>query len=405
MGRATGRGVDLVLRGGVVLTGDPAGPRARAVAVHDGLVVALDEDALGLVDDAAEVVDLAGGAVLPGFGDGHAHPLWGGLEQRGPQVGDATSVAEAVESVRAYAAAHPDDEWLVGGGYDPTMSPGGRFDARWLDAAVPDRPVLLRSSDHHAAWVNTEALRRAGIEAGTPDPPTGLIARRDDGSPLGTLVEWAATEPVAALAPTPDTRRPGGRAATCHGDVRRGRRDVGPGGRGLARRRGDVPRRVACRRLVGTGRRRVAGRPGGVARPAGRLRRARATSRGADPSVRVRTVKLFADGVVEAGTAAMLDPYDDAPHCGQPVWSPAELAAAAVAFDAAGFQLHVHAIGDAAVRHALDAVAHVRDVNGPADRRPVLAHVQVVDPADLPRFADLGVVANLEPLWAQLDPP
>jgi predicted amidohydrolase YtcJ len=137
-------------------------------------------------------------------------------------------------------------------------------------------------------------------------------------------------------------------------------------------------------------------------------REAAAASAVAD-QVSVRTVKMFADGVVEAGTAAMLTPYDDglgstAPACGRPVWTPDELAAAAVAFDADGFQLHVHAIGDAGVRTTLDAFEAVARVNGPRDRRPVLAHTQVVDPADVPRFAALGVIANLEPLWAQLDP-
>jgi predicted amidohydrolase YtcJ len=121
--------------------------------------------------------------------------------------------------------------------------------------------------------------------------------------------------------------------------------------------------------------------------------------------VSARTVKFFADGVLEAGTAALLEAYEDAPHsCGLPVWDPTELAAAAAAFDADGFQLHIHAIGDAAVRSALDAVAHVVAVNGPRDRRPVVAHAQLVHPADLPRFAELGVIANFEPLWTQLDP-
>ncbi|MGH8892902.1 MAG: amidohydrolase family protein, partial [Actinomycetes bacterium] len=121
--------------------------------------------------------------------------------------------------------------------------------------------------------------------------------------------------------------------------------------------------------------------------------------------VSVRTVKLFADGVIEAGTAALLAPYDDAPDtCGLPVWEPRELAAAAAAFDADGFQLHIHAIGDAGVRAALDAVEHVARVNGPRDRRPVVAHTQLVDPDDLGRFAALGVIANFEPLWTRLDP-
>jgi hypothetical protein len=121
--------------------------------------------------------------------------------------------------------------------------------------------------------------------------------------------------------------------------------------------------------------------------------------------VSARTVKFFADGVVEAGTAAMLWPYEDAPaSCGLPVWSPAELAEAVTAFDADGFQVHIHAIGDAGVRAALDAIATAAQRNGARDRRSVVAHTQVVSPDDLARFAELGVVANFEPLWAQLDP-
>jgi predicted amidohydrolase YtcJ len=121
--------------------------------------------------------------------------------------------------------------------------------------------------------------------------------------------------------------------------------------------------------------------------------------------VSARTVKFFADGVIEAGTASLLAPYTDQPHtCGLPVWGRDELAAAAAAFDADGFRLHIHAIGDAGVRNALDAIEHVISVNGMSDRRPVIAHVQLVDPADVSRFAQLGVIANVEPLWAQLDP-
>jgi predicted amidohydrolase YtcJ len=120
--------------------------------------------------------------------------------------------------------------------------------------------------------------------------------------------------------------------------------------------------------------------------------------------VTARTVKFFADGIIEAGTAALLEPYEDAPHsCGLPNWVPAELAEAVAAFDADGFQIHIHAIGDAGVRSALDAVEHAIRENGRRDRRPVIAHTHLVDPDDLPRFAELGVIANFEPLWAQLN--
>ena len=398
-------GVDLVLRG-AVRTGDPAAPLARGVAVHGGEVVALDTDALSLAEDASRCVDLEGGAVLPGFGDGHVHPLWGGVEMAGPPVRDATSVAEVVESVRRYAAEHPDEAWVLGGPYDPTLVEGGLFDAHWLDEAVPDRPVALQSTDHHCAWVNTEALRRAGVDAGTPDPPAGTVPRRRDGEPLGTLVEWSAMDLVLRHAPRPTE-------AAKHEAVERATTLLASTGVTWAQEAALAPDDVAVYLDVAARGRlpvrvNVALRAEPGAWPGQRApfaeARAAAVGSPAAGEVSARTVKLFADGVIEAGTAALLSPYDDAPHtCGLPVWEPRELAAAAAAFDADGFQLHIHAIGDAAVRSALDAVEHVTEVNGPRDRRPVVAHTQLVHPDDVPRFAALGVVANFEPLWTQLD--
>ena len=129
---------------------------------------------------------------MPGFRDGHIHPLWGGVELgQAPLVG-ARSIAEIVDRVRSYAEANPALEWIEGGGYDPSLLPAGIGEATTLDAAVRDRPVVLEASDHHTMWVNSEALRRAGIDAATPDPPLGRILRRGDGSPIGTLVEWDA---------------------------------------------------------------------------------------------------------------------------------------------------------------------------------------------------------------------
>ncbi len=403
--------VDLVFRGGVVLTGVPAAPRARAAAVRDGTVVAVDEDALDLVAGAAEVVDLGGGALLPGFGDGHAHPLWGGVELDGPQVRDCTSVPEVVDVVRRFAAAHREERWIVGGPYDPSLVPGGLFDARWLDEAVPDRPVALQSADHHGVWANSEALRLAGIDARSPDPPAGRIARRPDGSALGTLVEWNAMDLVLRHAPRPtdeDKRRALSRSTALL--AREGITWV----QEAALHPDDVPVYLDCAD-AGTLAVRVnialRAEPGEWPRQRTAFAAARAAADASSTGrVSARTVKLFADGVIEAGTAAMLAPYSevsgmDAPHsCGLPVWSPAELAEAVAAFDADGFQVHIHAIGDAGVRAALDAVAHAGARNGPRDRRAVIAHTQVVHPDDLPRFAELAVVANFEPLWAQLDP-
>ena len=266
---------------------------------------------------------------------------------------------------------------------------------------------MLQSTDHHCAWVNTAALRLAGIDEHTPDPPAATIARRADGTPMGTLVEWTAMDLVLRHAPPTTTAEKVDGLAASHGDAGRGRHHVGAGGRAAPRRRRRLSRRPASSgRLSVRVDIALRAEPGRVAGPA---RRRSPPARGGrvagSPMVSARTVKFFADGVVEAGTAAMLAPYTDRPHsCGLPVWGRDELAAAAAAFDADGFRLHIHAIGDAGVRNALDAVEHVARVNGPSDRRPVIAHTQLVDPADVPRFAQLGVIANVEPLWAQLDP-
>src|SRR6186997_1479573 len=142
----------------------------------------------------AAVIDLAGGYLGPAFGDGHAHLLLAGREAAGPQIRSAGSVTEIIDVVRRWADDHPELAWVVGASYDATLAPEGRFDARWLDEAVPDRPVVLRAWDYHTVWCNTVALERAGITADTPDPVLGEIPHREDGSVLGTLREWGAVD-------------------------------------------------------------------------------------------------------------------------------------------------------------------------------------------------------------------
>lgn len=403
--------VDLVLHDGHVWTGVP-GDDGRvqvtdAVAVAGGRVVATGAAAREFSRAAAARVDLEGGSLLPGFGDGHAHPVFGGVETLFAPVRGARSVDELVGRVRAWAAANPDAEWVRGEGYDPSLAPLGEFDARWLDAAVPDRPVVLRGMDYHTAWVNTEALRRGGITAATPDPVDGSISRRPDGSPSGTLREWGAWRRVYDLLPPLDAgqRLAAVRAASAAYSstgvvfaqdawVEQDTLDTWLAAAGVE---GALTFRVAMALLA---------EPGGRWRDALDLlvEQRRAVAALGDDRLRAGTVKFFADGILEGGTAALLEPYCNCPHPhhGLPNWEPAELAEAVTAVVGAGFQPHVHAIGDAAVRSALDAVAAAAAAHGDA-RRPTLAHCQLVAPDDLARFAELGVVANFEPLWAQLD--
>ena len=402
MGRA------LLLRNGTVLTGDAARPVARAVLVDDGVIAALDDDALEYRSRGASEFDLAGGCLVPGFRDGHAHPLWGGIELGQVPLVGARSMDEVVARVRAYAQAHPELEWIEGGGYDPTIVPNGVGDATVLDAAVRDRPVVLEASDHHTMWVNSEALRRAGIDVDTADPDLGRIIRRADGSPVGTLVEWGAIALVRELMPAPGaTEQEAGLARAMAELARAGITWVqeAAGRPAEARvyaalaRRGELTTRTNIAFRV---------EPGRWPRDRSRFGDSRAELDADDATrdvLRARTVKFFADGVIEMGTGFLVEPYTDAPHtCGLPNWSAAELAEAVTAFDEDEFQIHIHAIGDGGVRMALDAIEEATRRNGSRDRRAVIAHTQVVQPGDRGRFAALGVIANFEPLWACLDP-
>ena len=389
---------------GTVWTG--AGSESDALLVVDGTVRALGgrarEAAAGI---GCEQVDLEGGFLMPSFGDGHSHPLYGGLEAVGPAVRSCGSVEEILAAVKKYADAHPEEEWIVGASYDGSLAPGGLFDARWLDSVVPDRPVALRAWDYHTMWVNTAALERAGITPDTPDPVLGEIPHRPDGSVLGTLREWGATDLVMAVMPARDERQRIGALGTAAdyflargvtwaqdawvepGDVAT---YVGAARQDALRMRFNLALYADPRHFD--------------SQVADYAEARRAVDAVGSPLLTAQTVKFFADGVVENETGALLAPYCSGLHShGQQNWEGDSLAEAARRVDELGLQIHIHAIGDAAVRQALDAIEYVQQRNGTRDRRPVIAHVQLVDQDDIGRFAALGVIPNMQPLWAQMD--
>lgn len=376
-----------------------------AVVVDGEVIAAVGEDARALLPTCEEIVDLEGGFLMPAFGDGHAHPMFAGLQEQGPAVAGLGSVQEVVEAVAGWAQSNPGTGWVLGGGYDPALATGGEFDARWLDAAVPDRPVVLRAADYHTVWCNTAALRAAGIDASTPRPRLGQILRRTDGEPLGTLREWHAVDLVLDHAPSWSVadqvtalRRAGAHLARAGITWVQDAWVDPPMVEGYLTAAHEGALQVRTNLALRAD-------PDRWREQLGWFAHVRDEVTALDhPLLTAQTVKFFADGVVESGTAAMLDPYEDTGERGMAVWAAAELARAAVEVDALGFQLHIHAIGDAAVRDALDAVQECRRVNGPRDRRPVLTHVQVVHPQDLRRFVELEVVANVELFWAQSDP-
>lgn len=349
------------------------------------------------------VVDLAGAAVLPGFIDAHAHPLIGGTEFTGAPIRDARTVAEALDIVAAFAAAHPELPWILGEGFDLSIDSSGNYFAADLDRVVPDRPVALRSSDIHTMWANSAALRAAGITSETPDPEDGVIERDAEGRPSGTLREWGAFMPLYRAIPRRTTEEIAdallrgldalsAEGVTAAQDAWVELEDLD--GYLLAARRGlPLALNLAFRAVPGAWQDQIADFAAA---------RDRIAALGF-PDLSARTVKFFADGIIEGGTAHVDEPYHGTSCCGVPAWDGAELAAAAVACDAAGFQLHIHAIGDAGLTAALDAIELARETNPARDRRPVIAHAQLVSPEDLARLAASDTTVAIQPYWAKLD--
>lgn len=375
-----------------------------ALAIDGGTVIAHGAEAEAMTD-SAQVIDLDGGTLAPALGDGHAHPVMGGQEALGPAIRDAENLDGVIAAVADFSRAHPDIPWIVGASYDATFAPGGAFDARWLDEVTGDTPTVLRAWDYHTVWVNSAALRAGGITAETPDPPLGRIVRREDGSPMGTLQEAAANDFLATVVPPfALEQRLGAIEEATRGYAAQGTtwvQDawVEPGDIELYLTAAQQQRLHTRVNLA------LRADPFRWREQLDEFVATRARIRGAAfDRLSAETVKFFVDGVIENHTAALIEPYTDRPHdSGLPNWAVAELTAAAHAFDAAGFQLHLHAIGDAANRSALDALESVIRRNPESAGRHVIAHVALLDPADIARFAELGIIANFEPFWAQCD--
>jgi predicted amidohydrolase YtcJ len=397
---------DLVLTGGEVYTVDAARSWAEAVAIRGGRIVWVgsDDGAKAWIGPSTSVVALGGRFTMPGFHDSHLHPITGGMRTLQCELSGAATAAEALERVRAYAAAHPKKQWITGRGWELPLFPAANPRKEQLDAVVPDRPVYLTAADGHNAWVNSKALALAGVTAATPDPPSGRIERdAATGEPSGCLRENAKALVSRLLPETTQAERRAGLERTVELAHRAGlvglfAASVDPIELEVYR---DIDRAGKLDLHVGIAMYVDPEKP--FAPQLAEIAALRAQDWG--PHVHLRSAKLFADGVIESGTAALLAPYlgrgDDR---GGLEWDEAKLAEAVVALDRAGLQIHVHAIGDRAIRVTLDAVEAARRANGPRDRRPTLAHVELFDPAEVPRFRALGAIASFQPLWAWADP-
>ena len=363
------------------------------------------------VGPRTEVVNLRGRMVLPGFQDAHVHASGGGLERGQCDLTSEHTREGYLAAIRSYADRNPGAEWIIGGGWGMDVFPGGVPSKNDLDEVVPDRPVFLSNRDHHGAWVNSRALALAGIDAATPDPPDGRIERTATGEPQGTLHEGAMNLvqrmlPVVTLDEQVTGVLEGQRYLHSLGITAWQEAIVGE--YAVVPDSFDAYREVEGRGLLTA---RVTGalwwRRGAGLSQLDSLAERRAIASGS--RFRASSVKIMQDGVCENFTAAMLTPYLDGhghetEGRGTSFFDPEELKEAVTAIDAQGFQVHIHAIGDRAVREALDAVAAARAANGPTAGRHHIAHLQVIHPDDVPRFRDLGVLANCQPLWASNEP-
>jgi predicted amidohydrolase YtcJ len=413
-----------------------AGPSAPDLVVADARVrlpgggfatgVAVTGDRISAVGDASDVVALAGPRtrvvrapgrlVLPGFQDSHVHAPFAGRNRLRVWLNDTLGKDAYLEVIAAYAAAHPDEPWIVGGGWAMECFPGGLPRKEDLDAVVPDRPVFLFNKDVHGAWVNSRALEVGGITRDTADPSDGRIERDAAGEATGCLHEGAAYSFNDHVVPAPAR-------AEWEASVLEAQTHLHALGITGWQDAWVTPATLeAYRSLAADGRltARVVGalwwdRHRGLEQISDLLAQRESASGAAESAGSgvsgffPTTVKIMTDGVLENYTGALLEPYCDGcgghtENHGLSYVDRAELAAAVTELDALGFQVHLHAIGDRAVRNSLDAVEAARGANGTNDLRHHIAHVQVVQPEDVPRFARLGVVANCQTYWAKPDP-
>jgi len=388
---------------GRVYTLDRHGTVVQAVACRKGRVVGLGTDAevQERFGDLPEV-DLHGAVVLPAFCDAHLHLLALGLQAPLVCLSPARSKREAVDLVREAAAAVPQDRWLVGRGWDAAGWPEGLPTRADLDEVVPHTPVVLWSRDGHRVWCNSLALRRAGVTSSTPDPRGGRIRRDPSGEPTGVLEETAVQLVARAIPPPTD------------GEVETA----------LVRAQEELHRRgiAAVHHMAGPGEGSEALRGLQRLRRSGRLRlRVVAAipethleaavlvgirSGFGDEWLRLGWVKVFADGTLGSQTAAMLEPFAGHPHDrGISLHTREELAALIRRAAEAGWACAVHAIGDRANRWALDAFQACRDATREWQLRHRIEHAQLLHPQDVARFAELGVVASMQPAHCLADRP
>jgi predicted amidohydrolase YtcJ len=397
---------DMILLHGTVYTLNAKQPWAHAVAIRGEKIVAVGDDAEieMLRGPATKVIDAGGQLILPGFVDCHIHFLEGSISLGQAHLGRAKNPADIQRILREYAETHPGDGWILGGGWNYAMFGDENLPhKKYLDELFPNRPAFLVGYDGHTSWANSKALALAGIKRDTPDPQNGSIVRDPkSGDATGALKESAGSL-VGKLIPKPTRReklaalRTGFDWANENGLTRV--HSAGGDFEEFAlydelRRDGNLTLRFTIAYFLNP----PELRPKDLAA----IEDARQKYTGDWLSAGV--VKMMIDGVVESHTAAMLEPYTDDPSTkGKLFWEPDKYKAAVAELDKRGLQLFTHAIGDYAVRTALDAYENAENVNHTGDRRPRIEHIETITARDIPRFGKLGVIASMQPLHAYPD--
>jgi predicted amidohydrolase YtcJ len=383
---------------GRMYTNDPAHPWAEAMAIRDGKIRCVGKIDYVLLecggnDPSAETIQLKGKFVMPGFNDAHVHLGGAGAAMLSVRLNGATSIEELQKRVADAVAQHKEGEWITGSGWDHTLWADKKFpNKQELDAVAPKNPVFLVHVSGHVAVANTLALVHGEIKKDTPNPPGGMIERDADGAATGMLEEESAMSLVSARIPDlkTDQRRRGIQMVLA---------DAAKNGVTSAQDFSDWSDYLVYVQLKEEGKltlRITEWLP--FLLPVNELLNMRAQGGTTDPWLRTGALKAFTDGALGSRTAAMLAPYSDDPSTsGILTNDPDKLRAMAIERDKAGFQLNFHAIGDHANRVALDVFEAVAKANGPRDRRDRVEHAQVLAPEDLPRFAQLKVIASMQP--------
>jgi predicted amidohydrolase YtcJ len=406
--------VTSIYRNAKVFTADPDRRWAPAFAVHDGrfLVVGCDEEVEAAARAAAgpaavTEVDLEDTLVLPGIIDAHFHLMGTGESLQRVDLVRARSLDQIQQLVREHADAHPRLHWVLGKSWLFDAVPGGEPTAAMLDAVVANRPVLLDANDYHSTWVNSVALEALGITDDTPDPAGGRIARDADGHATGFLEEtaaeqiaWAHLDRITTAAQHRSHLREAVTALHAAGITSVIDMGLGPSALetvAAAEAEGSLDLRVVAHWLMS--------REGPTASHLAQVSEAVGLAASHSSDVfRVAGIKFIVDGVIDGCTAHVTQPYTNG-AMPDPIWDYETLAPVVAAADKAGIQVALHAIGDAAVRSSLDAIENAYRENGTgpgtaAERRHRIEHIEYCDPADIPRFAALGVTASMQPVHA-----